>query len=257
MKILLFFSCWSNVLNVLINCRKQKEKTNEVVIDRSQCDVDPILLAHFAAWRTDPVLVREGSEFLQQMYMEEIDPCLTFANEPLVIRLRKAIEDNSIWVEPLSEKDRPNVAKYAYRKIINFSINNVEISKKLWVLRWLSELQRLCSSLLSTNLPLPNALCLWLGWMVWHFKILQGSCKLEANIIFIWKLYCVKNYCNHCILPNRSQPCASFSTICATSKTDWSRLLWLTRTGKFSVWGSRWHLPNSASLFHNGDCFEQ
>ncbi|ODM90996.1 Guanine nucleotide exchange factor for Rab-3A, partial [Orchesella cincta] len=90
---------------------KQKEKTNEVVIDRSRCDVDPILLAHFAAWRTEPVLCQEKSAFLQKMYTEEIEPCLTFANVPLVSRLKKAIEDNSIWVEPLPEKDRTNVPK--------------------------------------------------------------------------------------------------------------------------------------------------
>ncbi len=82
-----------------------------MVIDRSRCDVDPIMLAHFAAWRAEPLLIREKSEFLHKMYTEEIDPCLTFANEPLVSRLRKAIEDNSIWVEPVSEKDRTNVPK--------------------------------------------------------------------------------------------------------------------------------------------------
>jgi len=81
------------------------------MIDRSRCEVDPILLSHFAAWRVEPTLIREKDPFLQKMYTEDIDPCLTFANESLVNRLKKAIEDNSIWVEPLPEKDRTMVPK--------------------------------------------------------------------------------------------------------------------------------------------------
>jgi len=82
-----------------------------VVIDRSRSDVDPILLSHFAAWRMEPNLSREKTLFLRKIYTEDIDPSLNFANEALVNRLRKAIEENSIWVEPLPEKDRTNVPK--------------------------------------------------------------------------------------------------------------------------------------------------
>jgi len=43
--------------------------------------------------------------------VEDIDPCLSFANSDLVKRLTKAVEDNSVWVEPLQEKDRSNIQK--------------------------------------------------------------------------------------------------------------------------------------------------
>lgn len=73
--------------------------------------MDPILLSHFAAWRVDPNLVREESIFLEKIYTEDIDPCLSFEDEELVTRLKKAIQENSVWVEPLPEKDRNNVPK--------------------------------------------------------------------------------------------------------------------------------------------------
>jgi hypothetical protein len=56
-------------------------------------------------------LTREGSFFLQKIYTEDIDPCLSFEDEALVNRLKNAIEENSVWVEPLPEKDRNNIPK--------------------------------------------------------------------------------------------------------------------------------------------------
>ena len=96
------------------NClhRKNSPKSSEVVIDSSRCEVDPVFHTLFSNWRQEPTLNRDKTEFLQKIYHEDINPCLQFRNEGLEARLVKAIEENSIWVEPWAEKDKSNVPKY-------------------------------------------------------------------------------------------------------------------------------------------------
>jgi Rab-3A-interacting protein len=84
-----------------------------VVIDPERCEVDPAFHNLFASWRREPTLTvnhnNNKSQFLQKIYTEDIEPCLSFSNECLVKKLQQAVEENSIWVEPLPEKDKLNV----------------------------------------------------------------------------------------------------------------------------------------------------
>ena len=81
------------------------------MIDPSQCELDPVFHALFAGWRQEPTLSKEKPGFLHKVYHEDINPCLQFQNPELEKRLLKAIEENSVWVEPLPEKDKTNVPK--------------------------------------------------------------------------------------------------------------------------------------------------
>jgi len=90
---------------------KEKEKLRDAKpIETDPSLVDPILHRLFVEWRKNPSLTaKDKSPFLQKVYTEDIDPCLLFENIDLVKRLRKAIEENSIWVEPVAEKDKTNI----------------------------------------------------------------------------------------------------------------------------------------------------
>ncbi len=85
--------------------RKESEKSREPAFDPSRCEVDPIFHALFSSWRLEPTLSKERTEFLRKVYEEDISPCLLFQDQDLKPRLLTAIEDNSIFVEPLAEKD--------------------------------------------------------------------------------------------------------------------------------------------------------
>ncbi|CAG7731088.1 unnamed protein product [Allacma fusca] len=92
---------------------KAKQKCADVVIDGEHCEVDPTFHGMFVLWRQEPTLTvnhnNNKSQFLQKIYTEDIEPCLTFSNDGLVHKVRKAVEENSIWVEPIPEKYKSNV----------------------------------------------------------------------------------------------------------------------------------------------------
>lgn len=89
-------------------------KVNEInkPLDTDPSLIDPAFFKLFVDWRVKPILSnKDKNPFLQKIYNEDIEPCLVFENDLLVVRLKKAIEENSIWVEPVAEKDKTNIPK--------------------------------------------------------------------------------------------------------------------------------------------------
>ena len=95
------------IFNCHVFCRAPGNP-NEASIDKEACEVDPTMLTQFAQWRQQPVVTCENppAGFLERVITEDVNPCLYFANEDLTARLRAAIEENSVWVEPIPEKDK-------------------------------------------------------------------------------------------------------------------------------------------------------
>lgn len=81
-------------------------------LDRDRCEIDPVLHFLFSTWRDSPTLNKARSEFLAKVYEEDVEPCIQFKNQDLVGRLMTAIEENSIWVDPIPEKSASNVPRF-------------------------------------------------------------------------------------------------------------------------------------------------
>jgi len=61
-------------------------------------EVDPVFYAQFEIWRQDPSLSRK-SPFIQRLFDEDADRCLCFPHHELSQRVRRAVEDNTIYIE--------------------------------------------------------------------------------------------------------------------------------------------------------------
>lgn len=85
-------------------------------------EVDPLFHEEFLAWRKRPNLDPIESSFIKRIYDEEIYPVFNFHNKDLMSRVLRAIEDNSIIIEAVSDKaafpkrcallDAPRACKY-------------------------------------------------------------------------------------------------------------------------------------------------
>lgn len=63
--------------------------------------VDPVLKNEYMAWKKCPTLDKKSSPFLKRLYEEDFIPCLTFPNESLTVKVRQAVENNSVSMSPI------------------------------------------------------------------------------------------------------------------------------------------------------------
>ena len=63
--------------------------------------VDPVSHKEYMTWKKSPTLKKDSSKFLQRLFQEDLVPCLTFPNERLTLKVRKAVEDNSLCISPI------------------------------------------------------------------------------------------------------------------------------------------------------------
>jgi len=66
-------------------------------------EVDPVFHQQFLEWKKSPTLKKESS-FINNIYEQEIYPVLNFKNQSLTKMLLRAIEENSIAIESISDK---------------------------------------------------------------------------------------------------------------------------------------------------------
>ncbi|XP_015239435.1 PREDICTED: rab-3A-interacting protein isoform X3 [Cyprinodon variegatus] len=71
-------------------------------------EVDSQLFSEFKAWKEAPTLDRNCS-FLERVYREDINPCLTFNKSELGSAILDAVEQNTLSVEPVGFQPLPVV----------------------------------------------------------------------------------------------------------------------------------------------------
>ena len=81
--------------------------------------VDPVIHKEYMVWKKSPTLKKDSSKFLQRLFQEDLVPCLTFPNETLTLRVRKAVEDNSLCISPIkTTKSEPSDnERYEYENL--------------------------------------------------------------------------------------------------------------------------------------------
>uniref|UniRef100_A0A3B3XZM6 GDP/GTP exchange factor Sec2 N-terminal domain-containing protein n=1 Tax=Poecilia mexicana TaxID=48701 RepID=A0A3B3XZM6_9TELE len=70
--------------------------------------MDSVLFAEFLLWREHPSLDR-SSAFLSRVYREDIGPCLSFTRSELSQLVQRAVENNSLTIEPVAMSALPVV----------------------------------------------------------------------------------------------------------------------------------------------------
>ena len=77
--------------------------------------VDPVIHKEYMTWKKAPTLKKDSSKFLQRLFQEDLVPCLTFPNERLTLKVRKAVEDNSLCMSPIAipKSDASDSDRYA------------------------------------------------------------------------------------------------------------------------------------------------
>ncbi|XP_043980359.1 guanine nucleotide exchange factor for Rab-3A isoform X2 [Gambusia affinis] len=70
--------------------------------------MDSVLFAEFLLWRERPSLDR-SSAFLSRVYREDIGPCLSFTRSELSQLVQRAVENNSLTIEPVAMSALPLV----------------------------------------------------------------------------------------------------------------------------------------------------
>uniref|UniRef100_A0A087Y380 RAB3A interacting protein like 1 n=1 Tax=Poecilia formosa TaxID=48698 RepID=A0A087Y380_POEFO len=71
-------------------------------------EMDSVLFAEFLLWREHPSLDR-SSAFLSRVYREDIGPCLSFTRSELSQLVQRAVENNSLTIEPVAMSALPVV----------------------------------------------------------------------------------------------------------------------------------------------------
>ncbi|XP_052087211.1 rab-3A-interacting protein-like isoform X2 [Mytilus californianus] len=63
-------------------------------------EIDQVCFDEFCAWRQSPLMERKDG-YLPRVYMEDILPCLNFANSKLSQRVQECVGNNSLAIEPI------------------------------------------------------------------------------------------------------------------------------------------------------------
>ncbi|XP_030588412.1 guanine nucleotide exchange factor for Rab-3A isoform X2 [Archocentrus centrarchus] len=71
-------------------------------------EMDSVLFAEFLMWKEHPSLDR-SSAFLSRIYREDIGPCLSFTRSELSQLVQRAVENNSLTIEPVAMSAVPMV----------------------------------------------------------------------------------------------------------------------------------------------------
>ncbi|CAH0561484.1 unnamed protein product [Brassicogethes aeneus] len=68
-------------------------------------EVDPVLHKEFLQWKEKPTL-EKTERFLQRIYSEDINLCLTFTNKELSEKVAKAVESGTIHIEAVGDRTK-------------------------------------------------------------------------------------------------------------------------------------------------------
>uniref|UniRef100_A0A5S6Q8Y1 GDP/GTP exchange factor Sec2 N-terminal domain-containing protein n=1 Tax=Trichuris muris TaxID=70415 RepID=A0A5S6Q8Y1_TRIMR len=69
-------------------------------------EIDPICHCEFASWRETYDITNTEHPFLKRIFVEDVQPCLTFSNVELASKVRQSILNNTILLEKMCS-DRP------------------------------------------------------------------------------------------------------------------------------------------------------
>ncbi len=65
--------------------------------------IDPVLRKEYLAWKKSPTMDRTASAFIERIYREDIDPCLDFASAEVCGVVVRAVHDNTLCIEPVTD----------------------------------------------------------------------------------------------------------------------------------------------------------
>ncbi|XP_048014677.1 guanine nucleotide exchange factor for Rab-3A isoform X1 [Megalobrama amblycephala] len=82
--------------------------TTDVAANREDRELDSVLFAEFLSWKEAPGLER-SSAFISRVYREDIGPCLSFTCVELSQSVQRAVENNSLTIEPVAMSSLPTV----------------------------------------------------------------------------------------------------------------------------------------------------
>ncbi|XP_076847001.1 guanine nucleotide exchange factor for Rab-3A isoform X2 [Brachyhypopomus gauderio] len=71
-------------------------------------ELDSVLFAEFLSWKEAPSLDR-SSAFISRIYREDIEPCLSFTRSELSQSVQRAVENNSLTIEPVAMTVMPMI----------------------------------------------------------------------------------------------------------------------------------------------------
>uniref|UniRef100_UPI00358FEF9B guanine nucleotide exchange factor for Rab-3A-like n=1 Tax=Myxine glutinosa TaxID=7769 RepID=UPI00358FEF9B len=71
-------------------------------------DVDILLFIEFKVWKDSPTFDK-NCFFLKRIYCEDVEPCLSFPKSELARAVLKAVEDNTLSIEPVGTQSLPVV----------------------------------------------------------------------------------------------------------------------------------------------------
>ncbi|KAM4734610.1 guanine nucleotide exchange factor for Rab-3A isoform 3-T3 [Anableps anableps] len=77
-------------------------------VAKEEREMDSVLFAEFLLWKEHPSLDR-SSAFLSRVYREDIGPCLSFTRSELSQLVQRAVENNSLTIEPVAMSALPVV----------------------------------------------------------------------------------------------------------------------------------------------------
>uniref|UniRef100_A0A3Q2NX23 RAB3A interacting protein like 1 n=1 Tax=Fundulus heteroclitus TaxID=8078 RepID=A0A3Q2NX23_FUNHE len=77
-------------------------------VAKEEREMDSVLFAEFLSWNQHPSLDR-SSAFLSRVYREDIGPCLSFTRSELSQLVHRAVENNSLTIEPVAVSALPMV----------------------------------------------------------------------------------------------------------------------------------------------------
>ena len=63
--------------------------------------VDPVVKKEYMDWIHAPNLDKNQSQFLKRLYLEDIEPCMTFPNKSLALKIIQSIESNTLSISPI------------------------------------------------------------------------------------------------------------------------------------------------------------
>ncbi|XP_018326399.1 guanine nucleotide exchange factor for Rab-3A [Agrilus planipennis] len=74
-------------------------------LSKDELEVDPVVHGKFLTWKHKPTLDKKDP-FVQHIYAEDIEQCLKFPNAKLSEKVKAAVENGTIFVEAVSEKNK-------------------------------------------------------------------------------------------------------------------------------------------------------
>lgn len=91
----------------LLSSSPENRHSSDALIDPSTADdthgeVDPVLYDELEVWRQKPSLEQDSSPLMKRLFEEDADRCLDFPQRELAARVRRAVQDNAIYIEELA-----------------------------------------------------------------------------------------------------------------------------------------------------------